>query len=150
MHHHKVRALGGLLVGLGFWVVSSPSKTLAQYPVGAPGEVVTYETVAPGQKTVTYGERVKVRYRPNKTVIRERPTRYVTTTPPVVRETRVVRPAPLAEQIVVQPQPVVEERWVQPAPVLERRVIQPAPVVQTRLIPQDPVVRTRYLGAPPY
>ena len=148
MRHHKLGALRGLTLGFGLWVVSGQSETLAQYP--AAGEVVTYETVAPGQRTVTYGERVKVRYRPNKTVIRERPTRYVTTTPPVVRETRTIRPAPIAEQVVVQPQPVVEQRWVQPAPVLESRVVQPAPVVQTRLIPQEPVVQTRYLGASPY
>ena len=145
---NREATIGGLSLGLS--LVLGQSNVQAQYPVGVPTESVNYETVTPGYKTVTYGEQVKVRTRPRKTVIRERPTRYVTTTPPVVRETRVVRPAPVAEQIEIQPQPVVQERWVQPAPVLERRVIQPAPVVQTRFIPQDPVVQTRYLNTPPY
>ncbi len=140
----------GAVLGLGLLGALSRGQAQAQYPVGAPSEVVRYDTVTPGSRTITYGEQVRVRYRPNKTVIRQRPTRYVTTTPPVVQETRIIRPAPLTEQVVVQPEPVVEERWVQPAPVLERRTVQPAPVVRTRIIPQDPVVQTRYLGVSPY
>jgi hypothetical protein len=95
----------------------------AQYP----GESVVYETVAPGTRTVTYGERYVVKRKPFKTVIRERPVRYVTTTPPVVRETRVIQPAP-----------VVETRWVQPSPVIQRRWIQSEPVIQTRYLSPYP------------
>ncbi len=96
----------------------------AQYP----GSSVVYETVAPGTRTVTYGERYVVKRKPFKTVIRERPTRIVTTTPPVVRETR----------------------YYQPAPVIQQEVVQPPPVVETRLIQPNPVVRTRYLSPYPY
>ena len=110
-----------------------------------PGESMVYETVSPGYNTVTYGERVKVRRGPFKTVIKERPVAYVTRTPPVVRETRLVQPAPVVENVVVQPPPVVESVFVQPAPILERRLVQPAPVIQSRVIQRDPVVQTRYL-----
>ena len=144
-------ALAGLAFGLGGLLAGHATAVQAQYPVvGAPSVSTTYETVAPGYKSVTYGEKIKTRRFLNKRVTVEKPRRFVTYTPPVVQETRVVRPAPVAEQVVVQPRPVVEEHWVQPAPVLERRVVQPAPVVQTRLIPQDPVVQTRYLNTPPY
>ncbi len=113
--------------------------TVAAFGIGAnearaqaPGESVVYETVAPGYDTVTYGERYKVRYRPRRTVIKERPYAYVTRTPAVVRETRYIQPAPVVESYVVQPPPVVESRVVQPPPIVERRVIQPAPTVETR------------------
>ena len=137
-------AFGGLILTLG----TAPAR--AQGVVGVPSESGTYETVQPGYKTVTYGEKIKTRRFFNRTVTVERPKRFVTVTPPVVQETRVVRPAPLTQQVVVQPEPVVEERWVQPAPVLERRVVQPPPVVQTQVIPQEPVVQTRYVGGAPY
>ena len=104
-----------------------------------PGGSVVYETVAPGSRSVTYGERYVVRQKPFKTVIRERPTRFVTVTPPVVRETRFYRPAPIVERELVQPPPFVETRVVQPPPVYRQRVVQP-----------DPVVQTRYLSPYPY
>lgn len=147
---YRIRIARTLAVCVGFGFAAGHSNARAQVVVGAPVESVTYETVQPGYKWVTYGEKIKVRRFGNKKVTVERPKRFVNYTPPVVQETRVVRPAPVAEQVVVQPAPVVEERWVQPAPVLERRVVQPAPVVQTRLVPQEPVVQTRYLGGAPY
>jgi hypothetical protein len=114
----------------------------AQVPAGS----VVYETVAPGTRSVTYGEQVRVRRGLFKTVIRERPVRYVTTTPPVVRETRVIRPAPVIQQQVVQPAPIIEQRVVQPAPIVESRYIQPAPVIQRQVIQGEPVIQTRYLS----
>ena len=112
-----------------------------------PGETVVYETVAPGTRTINYGQRTTVRRGLfNKTVIKERPVRYVTTTPPFVRETRIVRPAPVIEQQVIQPAPIIEQRVVQPAPIVESRYIQPAPVIQRRVIQSDPVIQTRYLA----
>jgi len=153
-----------MLLGLGMAALSAVgvldlggSEARAQLP----GESVVYETVAPGQRTVTYGERYRVRQGPFKTVIRERPYRYVTTTPPVVRETRVFRPAPVVQQQVFQPAPVVESRVVQPPPIVESRVVQPppivetrtvqpAPVIQNRVIQPNPVVQTRYYGPYPY
>jgi hypothetical protein len=89
----------------------------AQMPAGT----VVYQTVVPGPPVVTYGERYKVRYRPRRIVVKERPFAYVVPTAPVVRETRFVQPAP-----------IVEQRFVQPAPIIESRVVQPAPVIQTR------------------
>jgi len=134
----KWGALGAMAVAT--WQVGA-GEARAQLP----GETVVYQTVAPATRTVTYGEAYRVRSRPRKTVIKERPVAYVTTTPPVVRETRFVQPAPIVERQVVQPAPIVESHWVQPAPVLERRVIQPAPVVQTRVLQPEPVYQTRYL-----
>ena len=145
----KTLTIRALALGFGVSFLADAAPARAQVPVGLPTETITYETVSPAQKTVTYGEKVKVRRRFGKTVTVEKPKRFRTITPPVVQETRVIRPAPVAEQVIVQPAPVVEERWVQPPPVLERQVIQPAPVVETRLMPLDPVVRTRYLGVPP-
>jgi hypothetical protein len=126
-----------MLLGLSVLGLSAAvtGEARAQMPVGS----VAYETVSPGTRTVTYGERYVVRQRPFKTVIRERPVRYVTTTPPVVRETRYYQPAPVIQQQVVQPPPVVETRLIQPPPVYQRRVIQ-----------ADPVVQTRYLAPYPY
>ncbi len=103
--------LGTLSLGAG--------RASAQYPGGG----VVYETVAPATSAVTYGEQTRVRYKRNKTVIRERPVAYVTRTPAVVRETRYVQSAPL-----------IESRIIQPAPVVESRIIQPEPVIQTRYI----------------
>ena len=105
----------------------------AQYPGG-----VVYETVAPATNSVIYGERTRVRYNRNKTVIRERPVAYVTQTPAVVRETRYVQSAPVVESRLFQPAPVVESRLFQPAPVVESRLIQPGPVIQTRYISSYP------------
>ena len=93
-----------------------------------PGESVVYETVAPAQRTVTYGERTKVKYRGRKTIIKEKPVAYISRTPAVVRETR----------------------YYQPAPVVENVMVQPAPVIESRYITQDPVIRTRYLSPYPY
>lgn len=107
----------------------------AQYP----GQTTVYETVVPGPPVVTYGERYKVRYRPRKTVIRERPFAFVSPSAPLIRETRVVRPAP-----------VVESRAYRPAPIVEQRVIQPAPIVERRFVQPDPVIQTRYYGPAPY
>ena len=118
----------------------------AQYP----GETMVYQTAVPGPPVVTYGEAYKVRYRPRKVVVRERPFAYVAPAPPIVRETRVVRPAPIVEQRVVQPAPIVERRIVQPAPVVESRVIQPAPIVESRVIQSSPVIQTRYYAPYPY
>lgn len=117
-----------MLLGLGLVASSLLVARESEAQAYLPGESVAYETVSPGSRTVTYGERYVVRRKPFKTVIRERPTRYVTTTPPVVRETRVI----------------------QPAPVLERRVIQPAPVIETRVIRSSPVIQTRYLAPYPF
>ncbi len=118
-------AITGLsIVGVGL----GASEARAQVP----GETVVYETVSPGTRTVTYGERTVVRQKLFKTVIRERPGRYVTTTPPVVRETRYIQSAPVVQQTVVEAPPVVETRLIQPAPVIQRRVYAPEPVIQTR------------------
>ena len=141
------------LMGLGFVALSAVGALdlgAVEARAQVPGQSIIYETVSPGTRTVTYGENYVVRRKPFKTVIRERPVRYVTTTPPVVRETRVIRPAPVIEQQVFQPAPVLESRFVQPAPVVETRLVQPAPVVQRRVIQADPVIRTRYLAPYPY
>ena len=130
--------LGTLALAAG---IGGASEARAQYP----GETVVYETVAPARRSVTLADSYVVRNKPNKTVIRRRPTAYVTTTPPVVRETRYVQPAPVVERQVYQPAPVLESRYVQPAPVLERRWVQPAPVVQMRTYQPEPVIQTRYL-----
>ena len=148
--NRRVRAVAGLVFGFGMGLVVGAAPAQAQVIVGQPTESVSYDVVQPGYKTVTYGEKIKTRRFFNKTVTVEKPRRFVSVTPPVVQETRVVRPAPVTQQVVVQPEPVVQERWIQPAPVLERRVVQPPPVVQTRVIQQDPVVQTRYVGSPPY
>ena len=121
-----------MLLGLG--VLGLSAALTGEARAQMPGGSVVYETVSPGTRTVTYGERYVVRQRPFKTVIRERPVRYVTSTPPVVRETRYYQPAPVIQQQVVQPPPVVETRLVQPPPVYQQRVIQPDPVVQTRYL----------------
>ena len=92
-----------------------------------PGETVVYQTVAPGPPVVTYGETYKVRYRPRKVVVRERPFAYVAPSAPVVRETRVIRPAPIVEQRIVQPAPVVESRVIQSSPVIQTRYYAPYP-----------------------
>ena len=123
------------LLGMGLLVFSAvgamdlgASEARAQYPGGS----VVYETVSPGSKSVTFGEKVKVRHRFGKTITKEKPVRYVTKTAPVVRATRVIQPAPIIQQQVIQPPAVIEERVVQPPPVIEQQVIQPAPVIQTR------------------
>jgi transglutaminase-like putative cysteine protease len=126
----KRMLLGVGLVGLSL----AASEAQAQYPGGS----VVYETVAPGTRSVTYGERYVVKQKLFKTVIRERPVRYVTTTPPVVRETRVIRQAPIVEQQVIQTTPVVETRLIQPAPMVQRRLIQSEPVIQTRYLSTYP------------
>ena len=124
-----------MLSGIGLLgLVLAASEARAQYPGGS----VVYETVAPGTRSVTYGERYVVKQKLFKTVIRERPVRYVTTTPPVVRETRIFRRAPIVEQQVIQPAPVVESRLVQPPAVIQRRLIQPEPVIQTRYLAPYP------------
>lgn len=134
----KWGALGA--VAIAIWQ-GGASEARAQLP----GETVVYETVAPATRTVTYGEAYRIRTKPRKTVIKQRPVAIVSATPPVVRETRYIQPAPIVERQVIQPAPIVESRWIQPAPVLERRVIQPAPVVQTQVIRAEPVYQTRYL-----
>ena len=142
-----------MLLGLGIATLSSfgvMDRGASRVEAQVPGETRVYETVSPGTRNVTYGERYFVRQGPFKTVIRERPYRYVTTTPPVVRETRVVRPAPVIQQEVVQPPPVLETRVVQPPPIVERRYVQPSPVIQRRVIQSDPVVQTRYYAPYPY
>lgn len=137
-----------MLLGLGVAAISAIGafdRAAGQAEAQVPVESTVYETVSPGYSTVTYGERVRIRRGPFKTVIKERPVAYVNRTPPVVRETRVIRPAPVVENVVVQPAPVYESVYVQPAPILERRLVQPAPVIQSRVIQRDPVVQTRYL-----
>ena len=119
---------------LGFGLLGLSTVMGGEAKAQMPGGSVVYETVSPGTRTVTYGERYVVRRGPFKTVIRERPTRYVTTTPPVVRETRYYQPAPVIQRQVVQPPPVVETRLVQPPPMVQRRVVQPDPVIQTRYL----------------
>jgi hypothetical protein len=142
-----------MLLGMGvvaLSVVGAPGLGGSEARAQVPGESVVYETVAPGQRTVTYGEQVKVRRGLFKTVVKERPVRYVTTTPPVVRATRVITPAPVIQQQVVQPAPVIESRVIQPAPVIQTRLVQPAPVVQSVVIPSNPVIQTRYYAPYPY
>jgi hypothetical protein len=121
-----------MLMGLGIaalaLVVPGGSDARAQVP----GETVVYETVSPGSRTVTYGERIKVRQGLFRTVIKERPVRYVTTTPPVVRETRMIQSAPVVQQTVVEVPPVVETRMIQSSPIIQSRVYAPEPVIQTR------------------
>ena len=128
--------MGALAIAIGH-----AGEAQAQYP----GESVVYETVAPATSTITYGNTYKVKNKLFKTVIKRRPTAFVTNTPPVVRETRYVQPAPIVERQYVQPAPILESRYVQPAPVLERRWVQPAPVVETRSYLPEPVIQTRYL-----
>lgn len=116
-----------------------------------PAESVVYETVSPGTRSVNFGQRTTVRRGLfGGTVTRQRPVRYVTTTPPIVRETRVIRPAPVVEQEVIQPAPVLESRVVQPAPIVETRVVQPRPVIQRRVYQPEPVIRTQYYAPYPY
>jgi hypothetical protein len=122
------------------------SRAQAQYPVGT----TVYQTVAPGPPVVTYGEVYKVRRGLRKTVIKERPVAYVTPSAPIIRETQVIRPAPLVESRIVQPAPIVERRVIQPAPIIERRVVQPALIVESRVVQPDPVIQTRYYGPYPY
>ena len=124
-----------MLLGVGIAALSAvgaldlgTSRVQAQVP----GETVVYDTVSPGTRTVTYGQRYVVRQKLFKTVIKERPVRYVTTTPPVVRETRVIQSAPVIQQQIIQPPPVVETRYVQPPSVIQQRVIRYDPVIQTR------------------
>ncbi len=92
-----------------------------------PGQEVVYESVVPGPSVITYGERYKVRYRPRRIVMKERPVAYVTPSAPIVTETRFVRPAPIIERRIVQPAPIVESRVIQPAPVFETRYYGPYP-----------------------
>jgi hypothetical protein len=114
-----------MLFGLGLLALTTTivSEASAQWP----GETVVYETASPGTRTVTYGERTIVKRKLFKTVIRERPTRFVTVTPPVVRETRYYQAAPVIQQSVVQPEPVLETRFIQPAPVIRTRFVGPYP-----------------------
>lgn len=104
-----------------------------------PGETVVYQTAVPGPPVISYGEAYKVRYRPRKVVMKERPFAYVAPSAPIVRQTRVIRPAP-----------VVESRVIQPAPIVEQRIVQPAPVIESRVIPSSPVIQTRYYAPYPY
>jgi hypothetical protein len=127
----KRMLLGVVAVGL---TAAMAGEARAQYPGGS----VVYETVSPGTRTVTYGERYVVKRKPFKTVIRERPTRYVTTTPPVVRETRYYQQAPIVEQQIIQAPPVVETRLIQAPPMVQQRVVQPNPVIQTRYLSPYP------------
>ncbi len=128
-----------MLLGLGVLGLSTALANEARAQLSVPGQSVVYETVSPGARTVTYGDGYVVKRKLFKTVIRERPVRYVTTTPPVVRETRYYQPAPVIQQQVIQPAPVVETRLIQPPPVYQQRVVQP-----------DPVIQTRYLRTYPY
>jgi len=136
-----------MLLGLGVAALSAVGTLdlgASQARAQVPGESVVYETVAPGTRIVNYGEVYKVRRGLFRTVIKERPVRYVTTTPPVVRETRVFQPAPVIQQQVVQPAPVIESRVVQPEPIIQTRYVQPAPVIQNRVIQTNPLIQTRY------
>ena len=137
--------MGWSVVGFAAALVAGPLGS-AESRAQAPGETVVYETVAPGTRTVTLGDSYIVKNKPFKTVIRRRPTAYVSTTPPVVRETRYIQPAPIVERQVVQPAPVLESRYVQPAPVLEQRWVQPPPVVENRVYQPEPIRQTRYLA----
>jgi hypothetical protein len=122
------------------------SRAQAQYPAGT----TVYQSVTPGPPVVTYGEVFKVRRGLRKTIIKERPVAYVTPSAPIVRETQVIRPAPVVESRVVQPAPIVERRVIQPAPIVERRVVQPAPIVESRVIQPEPVIQTRYYVPYPF
>ena len=133
------------LTGLGSLDLSS-STACAQ----TPGETVVYETVSPGTRTVTYGERVRVRQGLFKTVVKERPVRYVTTTPPVVTATRVVQPAPVVQQTTTIVEPAtsaVQQTVIQTPPVVETRVVRPMPVIR-RVFAPEPVIQTRYYYIP--
>jgi hypothetical protein len=129
------------LLGLGALVADEARAQL----VVAPAPV--YEAVTP--------VRYKVRYGPRRVVVKERVGRPYLVAPapvvaavPIVAETRVVQPAPVAVTRVVQPAPVVQTRVIRPAPIVERRLIQPAPVVETRVIQSDPVIQTQYVPYP--
>ena len=138
------RTLMGLGIA-GLAAIGALDLGAAEARAQFPGESVVYETVSPGARAVTYGERTTVRRGLfGGTVTRQRPVRYVTTTPPVIRQTRVIRPAPVIEQQVIQPAPVLESRVVQPAPVVETRLVQPNPVIQRRVYQPEPVIRTQY------
>lgn len=114
-----------MLLGLGLLGLSTAFAGEARAQL--PGQSVVYETVSPGTRTVTYGQTYVVKRKPFRTVIRERPVRYVTTTPPVVRETRYYQAAPVIQQQVVQAAPVVETRLIQPNPVIQTRYFAPYP-----------------------
>jgi hypothetical protein len=92
-----------------------------------PGSTVVYETVAPASTNVTYGVRTRIKNRPFRTVIKERPVAYVTRTPAVIRETRLIQPAPVVENVVVQPAPIVEQRVIRSSPIVETRTFVPYP-----------------------
>jgi hypothetical protein len=124
-----------MLMGLGiaaFAAIGAVDRGATEARAQVPGESVVYETVSPGMRSVTYGQRTVVRQKLFKAVIRERPVRYVTTTPPIVRETRYVQAAPVVQQTVVEVPPVAETRYVQPPTVIQQRVYAPEPVYQTR------------------
>jgi hypothetical protein len=115
-------SLGTIVVALG---LTERAATPAHAQI--PGQEMVYQTVVPGPPVVTYGERYKVRYRPRRTVVKERPFAFVSPTAPIVRETRFVRQAPIVERRIVQPAPIVESRVIQPAPVYETRYYGPYP-----------------------
>jgi len=138
------------LIGLGL-AASLGALDLGASPARAqlPGESVVYETVAPASRSVTYGERTKIKYRGRKTIIKERPVAYITRNPAVVRETRYFQPAPVVQSQIIQPAPVIESRVVQPAPIIESRVVQPAPIIETRFVQPAPVVESRLFATDP-
>jgi hypothetical protein len=124
-----------MLMGLGIAALATVGVVdlgAAEARAQVPGESVVYETVSPGMRSVTYGQQTVVRRGLFRTVIKERPVRYVTSTPPVVTATRYIQPAPVIQQMIVQPPPVVETRYVQPPTVIQQRVYSPEPVTQTR------------------
>ncbi len=114
-------------VGITIAVLGLMDRGTTPVRAQIPGQEMVYQTVVPGPPVVTYGERYKVRYRPRRTVIKERPVAYIAPSAPIVRETRVVQPAPVVERRIVQPAPIVESRIIQPAPVIQTRYYGPYP-----------------------
>ena len=132
--------------GLSFvTLIAGFSGSLSEARAQLPGEAVVVENVVPQPPTVSYGERTTVRYRRNKTVIRERPVTYVRPSAPVV-QTRVIRSSPVVEGTVIStPAPIIQDAVVDgPAPIVESTVVRSAPIVDTQVIRTSPLVETRY------
>jgi len=112
----------GCFLALGVLLTSTAGAGAQVYTetVGVPaiGEeyIAATPTVVPVVPLHVRAHRIIIK-QPRRVVLRP----IVAVAPPVVTETRVIRPAP-----------IVEQRIVQPAPVVQQRVVWPSPVVQTR------------------
>jgi len=113
------------------WFLPLALGMFLTFAIGAEAQVYTETVGVPviGEEYITAAptvvSAVPVYVRSHKIVIKQ-PRRVVlrpavAVVPPVVTETRVIRPAP-----------VIEQRIIQPAPIVQQRVFWPSPVVQTR------------------